>query len=107
MWNNKLKKDCFHLPWAGVVVGGDDVGESVVVVIVVVGGRDLKGTMKSVEVYDLQRSKWTEPKNLELPLGICYAEITPHPTGKKSSVLHHDLAIETIFLVEVLFFSQI
>ena len=52
--------------------------------IVVVGGRDSRGTMKSVEVYDLQRSKWTEPKNLELPLGICYAGITPHPTGKKN-----------------------
>ncbi len=65
--------------------------------------------MKSVEVYDLQRSKWTEPKNLELPLGICYAEITPHPKGKKNSVLHHDLGgnRNVIFGLSSLFFSNL
>ena len=50
--------------------------------VIVVGGRSLRGTLKSVELFDPLRLTWTEPKNLELPLGISYAEIVKHPAGK-------------------------
>ena len=49
--------------------------------IIVVGGRNLKGSLKSVELLSLISWKWSEPKELELPVGISYAEIVNPPTG--------------------------
>jgi hypothetical protein len=51
--------------------------------IIVVGGRDARGALKSVETLDTRTSKkWIERKNLELPLGISYAQIvTTNPSG--------------------------
>jgi hypothetical protein len=49
----------------------------------VVGGRDAKGALKSIETLDTRTSqKWIEMKNLELPFGISYAQIvTTNPSG--------------------------
>jgi len=51
--------------------------------IIVVGGRDAKGALKSIETLDTRTSqKWIEMKNLELPFGISYAQIvTTNPSG--------------------------
>jgi hypothetical protein len=56
--------------------------------IIVVGGRDGRGALKSVEYLDTRTSKkWVERKNLELPIGISYGQIvTTNPLGIK-----HDL----------------
>jgi hypothetical protein len=55
--------------------------------IIVVGGRDARGALKSVEALDTRSSKeWLERKNLELPFGISYAQIvTTNPSGNKNS----------------------
>ena len=58
--------------------------------IIVVGGRDARGALKSVEYLDLARTskKWIERKNLELPFGIGYAQIvTTNPSGNKNSFI--------------------
>jgi hypothetical protein len=50
--------------------------------IIVVGGRDARGALKSVETFDTRKSKkWIERKNLELPYGISYAQIATNPSG--------------------------
>jgi hypothetical protein len=50
--------------------------------IIVVGGRDARGALKSVETLDTRRSThWNERKNLELPLGISYAQLVANPSG--------------------------
>jgi hypothetical protein len=50
--------------------------------IIVVGGRDARGALKSVESFDTRTStKWIERKNLELPHGISYAQLVSNPTG--------------------------
>jgi hypothetical protein len=56
--------------------------------IIVVGGRDARGPLKSVETLDTRTSKkWIERKNLELPLGISYAQIvTTNPSGIANTV---------------------
>ena len=54
--------------------------------IIVVGGRNQRGGLKSVETFDVNGSnKWIERKNLELELelGISYAELVSHPKGKQ------------------------
>jgi hypothetical protein len=58
--------------------------------IIVVGGRDARGPLKSVETLDLARTskKWIEMKNLELPFGISYAQIvTTNPSGIKYKLI--------------------
>ena len=58
--------------------------------IIVVGGRDARGALKSVETLDLARTskKWIERENLELPFGISYAQIvTTNPSGIKNNVI--------------------
>ena len=55
--------------------------------IIVVGGRDARGPLKSVEYLDLARTsqKWIERKNLELPFGISYSQmVTTNPSGIKN-----------------------
>jgi hypothetical protein len=57
--------------------------------IIVVGGRNARGALKSVETLDTRTSKkLIEMKNLELPFGISYAQIvTTNPSGiKKNNV---------------------
>ena len=50
--------------------------------IIVVGGRDLRGGLKSVETLDIRSSKrWSERKNLELEQAISYAELVTSPYG--------------------------
>ncbi len=50
--------------------------------IIVVGGHDARGALKSVETLDTRKSKkWIERKNLELPFGISYAQIATNPSG--------------------------
>jgi hypothetical protein len=50
--------------------------------IIVVGGRNARGTLKSVETLDIRTSKkWIERKYLELPIGISYAQLVPNPSG--------------------------
>jgi N-acetylneuraminic acid mutarotase len=60
--------------------------------IIVVGGRDARGALKSGERLNLARTskKWIQRKNLELPFGISYAHIvTTNPLGiKKNNVLY-------------------
>ncbi len=54
--------------------------------IIVVGGRNQRGGLKSVETFDVNGSnKWIERKNLELELelGISYAQLVSHPKGKQ------------------------
>jgi hypothetical protein len=56
--------------------------------IIVAGGRDAIGSLRSVETLDLARTskKWIERENLELPFGISYAQIvTTNPSGNKNS----------------------
>ncbi len=56
--------------------------------IIVAGGRDAIGALRSVETLDLARTskKWIERENLELPFGISYAQIvTTNPSGNKNS----------------------
>jgi hypothetical protein len=58
--------------------------------IIVVGGRNARGALKSVETLDLARTskKWIERENLELPFGISYAQIvTTNPSGIKNSFI--------------------
>jgi hypothetical protein len=57
--------------------------------IIVVGGRDARAALKSVETLDTRTSKrWIERKNLELPFGISYAQIvTTNPSGNKNSLV--------------------
>ena len=52
--------------------------------IIVVGGRDARGALKSAETLDTSKSnKWIENKNLELPHGISYAQlVVTKPLGK-------------------------
>jgi hypothetical protein len=55
----------------------------------VVGGRDARGALKSVEYLDLARTskKWIKRENLELPFGISYAQIvTTNPSGIANTV---------------------
>jgi hypothetical protein len=57
--------------------------------IIVVGGRNARGALKSVETLDTRTSKkLIEMKNLELPFGISYAQIVAtNPSGiKKNNV---------------------
>jgi hypothetical protein len=57
--------------------------------IIVVGGRDARGALKSVEYLDLARTskKWIKRENLELPFGISYAQIvTTNPSGIANTV---------------------
>jgi hypothetical protein len=57
--------------------------------IIVVGGRDARGALKSVETLDLARTskKWIKRENLELPFGISYAQIvTTNPSGIANTV---------------------
>jgi hypothetical protein len=51
--------------------------------IIVVGGRDARGGLKSVEIIDTRKSnKWIERKNLQLPSGISYAQlVSTNPSG--------------------------
>jgi hypothetical protein len=49
--------------------------------VIVVGGRNLRGALKSVELLNLKSLRWTEPKDLQLPKEISYAEIVTHPSG--------------------------
>ena len=50
--------------------------------IIVVGGRDARGVLKSVETLDVRTSKkWIERENLQLPIGISYAQLVPNPSG--------------------------
>jgi hypothetical protein len=51
--------------------------------IIVVGGRDARGALKSVETIDTRTStKWIERKNLQLPSGISYAQLVAiNPSG--------------------------
>jgi hypothetical protein len=50
--------------------------------IIVVGGRDARGTLISVETLDTRKSThWNERKNLELPKGISYAQLVANPAG--------------------------
>ncbi len=50
--------------------------------VIVVGGRDSWGNLKSVETFDIRTSeKWIERKNLELPFGISYAQLVANPSG--------------------------
>jgi hypothetical protein len=49
--------------------------------VIVVGGRNLRGALKSVELLNLKSLRWTEPKDLQLPKEISYAEIVAHPSG--------------------------
>jgi len=51
--------------------------------IIVVGGRDARGALKSVEILDTRKSnKWIERKNLQLPSGISYAQlVSTNPSG--------------------------
>ncbi len=50
--------------------------------IIVAGGRDLRGGLKSVETLDIRSSKrWSERKNLELEQAISYAELVTSPYG--------------------------
>ncbi len=52
--------------------------------VIVVGGRDSWGGLKSVETFDIRTSeKWIERKNLELPFGISYAQLVANPSGIK------------------------
>jgi len=57
--------------------------------IIVVGGRNARGALNSVETLDTRTSqKLIEMKNLELPFGISYAQIVAtNPSGiKKNNV---------------------
>lgn len=45
--------------------------------IVVVGGRDYRGLVSSVEVFNVMTSTWTTPKYLELPQAIGYGQLIP------------------------------
>ncbi len=51
--------------------------------IIVVGGRDARGALKSVETLEARTStRWIERKNLQLPSGICYAQLVAiNPSG--------------------------
>jgi hypothetical protein len=51
--------------------------------IIVVGGRDARGALKSVETLEARTStKWIERKNLQLPSGISYAQlVSTNPSG--------------------------
>jgi hypothetical protein len=51
--------------------------------IIVVGGRDARGALKSVETLEARKSnKWIERKNLQLPSGISYAQlVSTNPSG--------------------------
>ena len=51
--------------------------------IVVVGGRDGRGELKSVEIFDIKISKWIERKDLEFPVAISYSQMVPH-SGKNT-----------------------
>jgi hypothetical protein len=57
--------------------------------IIVVGGRDARGALKSVETLDNRNSKkWITRENLELPFGISYAQIVvTNPSGNQNSFL--------------------
>jgi hypothetical protein len=50
--------------------------------IIVAGGRDARGLLKSVEILNMKTSKWTDRKDLELPIAINHAQMVPHPLGK-------------------------
>ena len=50
--------------------------------IIVVGGRNHQGFLRSVEVFNLRTSMWTEPKNLQLNTGISHAQLSSVPTGQ-------------------------
>jgi hypothetical protein len=50
--------------------------------VIVAGGRDARGLLKSVEILNMQTSKWTDRKDLELPIAINHAQMVPHPLGK-------------------------
>ncbi len=59
--------------------------------IVVAGGRDARGALKSVETLEIRSSNgWIERKNLELPYGISYAQLVTNPEG----MFHEDLLID-------------
>ena len=51
--------------------------------IIVVGGRDQRGGLKSVETFNFRSSniKWIERRNLKLDIGISYAQLVPNPSG--------------------------
>jgi hypothetical protein len=50
--------------------------------VILVGGRNNRGGLKSVETFDIRSSKkWIERKNLELEHGISYAELVQNPYG--------------------------
>ena len=49
--------------------------------IIVAGGRNHLGFLKSVEVLNLRTLKWTEPKHLQLNIGISHAQLIPGLTG--------------------------
>ncbi len=57
--------------------------------IIVVGGRDARGALKSVETLDTRTSKkWITRENLELPFGISYAQIVvTNPSGIGNNVI--------------------
>jgi len=52
--------------------------------IIVAGGRNSKGLVKTVEVFYTSTSRWTEMKNLEFKIGRGYGQLLT--VGKKASV---------------------
>ena len=61
--------------------------------IIVVGGRNFGGFLKSVEVFDAMTLRWTEVKHLELPNGLGHTQLLPLIDGKHLNHCMEDIIV--------------